>query len=371
MRTALIPIASLALAACSNASSSGGPPGDASTAADRPESADSSGPSGQPITAPAEQWTWVPFANALCGNGAATGIGINLTTRSRRVLVYLEGGGGCWSDLTCYTLKTAAHFTTGYSETDFATESTDPHFLALTDGFFDRSSAANPFADYSYVFVPYCTGDLHAGDNVVPYPSGTAHHVGFANMTSYLARLVPTFPAAERVILAGSSAGGFGALYNWWQTQQAFGAVRVNLIDDSGTFMPPDIESKGSGESQLRAQWDLAATLPPGCADCATRLDALYGFFAQQAPDHRGALLSYVQDSVLPGFFQISTSDFASGLTEELNTYFVPAANLHSFTNPGTGHVLWFVPSLMTGNVTVAQFLTEMVTDDANWMSVN
>jgi hypothetical protein len=50
-------------------------------------------------------------------------------------------------------------------------------------------------------------------------------------MAAYLKRIVPTFPDPSRVILSGSSAGGYGALANWWQTQQAFGDVRVDLID--------------------------------------------------------------------------------------------------------------------------------------------
>src|SRR5215468_7682801 len=53
-------------------------------------------PLGQPLTAPSEQWTWVDFPNTACGNGMPTGLAVNLTTKSSRVLVYLEGGGACW-----------------------------------------------------------------------------------------------------------------------------------------------------------------------------------------------------------------------------------------------------------------------------------
>ncbi|WP_437852784.1 hypothetical protein [Sorangium sp. So ce363] len=52
----------------------------------------------------AENWTWVPFSNAFCANGDAAGIGVNLTGKSKRVVVYLEGGGACWDEDTCYTL---------------------------------------------------------------------------------------------------------------------------------------------------------------------------------------------------------------------------------------------------------------------------
>ena len=37
---------------------------------------------GEPITAPAETWTFVPFPDAHCMNGESTGIGINLSDAS-------------------------------------------------------------------------------------------------------------------------------------------------------------------------------------------------------------------------------------------------------------------------------------------------
>ncbi|MFS8068976.1 MAG: hypothetical protein ACMG6S_21655, partial [Byssovorax sp.] len=73
-----------------------------------------SAPTGDPIVAPDEQWTWIPFDNAFCGNGSTTGIGVSLSKKSSRVVIYLEGGGACWSELTCNTLKTASNFNTGF-----------------------------------------------------------------------------------------------------------------------------------------------------------------------------------------------------------------------------------------------------------------
>ena len=81
------------------------------------------------------------FSDAFCGDGSTVGIGINPSSTGTRVLIYLEGGGACYDSLTCYTLQTAAYFTTGYSETDFTTEASSSNYLAQTDGFFDRTSA--------------------------------------------------------------------------------------------------------------------------------------------------------------------------------------------------------------------------------------
>src|SRR5262249_16882888 len=95
-----------------------------------------------PITAPSQTWTSVPFDDAFCGDGSATGLGVNLTAASNHVIVYLAPGGACWENTTCYVLHLAEHFTTGYGPTDFASDSTG--FLAQSGGFFDRSAAGNP-----------------------------------------------------------------------------------------------------------------------------------------------------------------------------------------------------------------------------------
>ncbi len=323
-------------------------------------------PKGEPITASPDQWTWVPFANAACADGLATGLGIYLSSASSKVLVYFEGGGACWNAETCYTLMTAAN-TTGYGPTEFQAESTDTSYLAMPGGFFDPTATANPFKDYSYVYLPYCTGDIFAGDNVATLGSNTAHFVGYENVTAYLSRIVPTFPAATRVVLAGSSAGGLGALWNWYQTQQAFGPVRVDLLDDSGTFMPSDIVPQNMGNSAAwTSAWNLASTSPP-CAACGMDPSALYGYYAQLFPSHRGALLSYTMDTVLPSFYGITTSQFTTGLGEDITNEFTPNANLGAFLDSTSGHALFFDPAAMAGSVTLQTWITQMVTDDAAW----
>lgn len=327
---------------------------------------------GAPITATPGQWTWVPFPNSACGNGSPTGIGVNLSSTATRVLIYLEGGGACWSQETCYTLQTTAYFTTGYTEADFTTESTDATYLAAPGSFFDRTATANPFKDYSYVYVPYCTGDIFGGSNVVSMGSNTAHFVGYADMTAYLERIVPTFPTVDRVILAGSSAGGYGAIINWEQTQNAFGSTRVDVIDDSGTFLPASVEAEGNGQVQTAiAAWKLTATTPPGCTTCASDPSTLYGYYAQKYPDHRAALLSYSQDSVLPTYYGISVTQFTTGLDDVLTTQFQPNANLGAFVDDASGHVLFLTPTLTSGGVTVQSWITSMVTDASTWATVN
>ncbi len=327
---------------------------------------------GMPITAPASTWTWVPFPDAYCANGEATGLGVNLGAPGSRVLIYLEGGGACWSDLTCYVLGTAVNISTGYGPTEFMGDVAA--YLEQPGGFFDRTTTANPFQEYSYVYLPYCTGDVFAGNAVtnIGGPSGATNFVGYRNMHAFLERLVPTFSTADRVYIAGSSAGGFGAAINWGQTQQAFGTTRVDLIDDSGTFMPADILAMVGGGylSMAEPVWDVSSILPPGCPTCLTDNSAIYKYYSAALPNSKGALLSYVADSTLPTYFGISTAQFTAGLTE-VQADLDSTTNLKYFFEAGPGHVLWSTPTLATNGVTLQTFLTQMTTDDPSWASVH
>ena len=186
-----------------------------------------------PITAPAESWSWVAFPDARCADGSTTGLGVNLTTRSEDVVVYFEGGGACWSELTCFTPIGLWTITAGYGAAAFAAEPT------IGSPPFDRTAAGNPFKDASYVFVPYCTGDLHAGTAVNAFGSHVVHQVGGLNVGAYLARLAGTFPGARRIYVTGSSAGGYAAQLSYPRFAAAFPQPELHLLADSAQAVQP------------------------------------------------------------------------------------------------------------------------------------
>jgi Pectinacetylesterase len=328
-------------------------------------SGDASFPLGTAITAPSDQWTWVPFADAVCGNGSSTGLGVNLSSASSDVLIYFEGGGACWNEFTCDSAMTASYFTSGYNEATFQAEATDTSYLSLPNGFFDRTASNNPFQGYSYVYLPYCSGDVFAGSATAEFGATTAYFEGFKNVGAYLARIIPTFPNTKHVVVAGSSAGGFGAAINWWRIRAAFPNARIDLIDDSGTPMPASI----STSSVQAPVWNLAQAFPPGCSGCAMDESRILGYYASIAGTNRLGLLSYYADSVLPAFFGITEEAFETGLTDDLDSYDTPGGQLQAFIVNASGHVLWFSPDLTTGsaNVSVRSFVTELVTDSSAW----
>ena len=319
---------------------------------------------GEPIDAPAEQWTWVPFDDAFCADGSTTGIGINPSEQAELVIIYLMGGGACWDDFTCYLLHTAAHIEGGYGAAEFG----DDVATYLSGGQFDRDDPDNPFRDASFVFIPYCTGDVHSGNRVANYSKPT-RHVGRANMRAYLQRIVPSFPNATRVLVAGSSAGGFGAAMNWGVVQEYFGGVRVDMLDDSGPPLPAPYMSE-SLEQAWRTQWGLDEGLPKGCADCLEDLDAVFRHYGEKYPESRFALLSYTQDSHTGTFFQLTGPEVEAGLDTLVQSSFAPYPQMHFFFVEGDGHVLLETPQVSQNGVVLIDWLAKMLGDDPSWASV-
>src|SRR5688572_22279448 len=64
------------------------------------------------------EWTWLDVPGAVCGLGQPTGFAVNVGTGTD-VLMYMEGGGLCWDELSCQVeipgfAALASYFQRGY-----------------------------------------------------------------------------------------------------------------------------------------------------------------------------------------------------------------------------------------------------------------
>lgn len=329
---------------------------------------------GAPITADPMTWTFIPFDDAFCMNGTSTGIGVNLNPASDRVLIYLEGGGACFDLITCAGVAGL----NGFGARDLANGE-----ATLARGLFARD-ATNPMADWNFVYVPYCTGDVHGGTNDAG-PSGR-HHVGYRNVTAYLRRLVPTFSTASLVLLAGRSAGGLGTLVNFDQVQRAFDCTQVHLLDDAGAVLGDDY-LKPCLQSTVRELWGVDAILPGGCPQCLCSdgggLSAIYPYLATRYPAARFGLISGTEDQTFRSFYSYGYSascripgnmpgeEFRAGLLEvrssmsafdNFRTFYVPG-DRHTFTGSS-------LASTSVGGTTLTDWVGQLVAEDPSWPHV-
>jgi hypothetical protein len=305
-------------------------------------------------------WSWVPVEGAMCRDGSPTGIGINLNPGSKELMIYLEGGGACYNALTC-GMNPSCFGPPGAQCSNTLGLNFDSRLgtsASGKDGLFNRTDSANPVKDWNFVYVPFCTGDVHAGnkpDGTVSGVSGTQHFVGYANMTRYLARLAPTFKGLDKVLLTGVSAGGFGAAANYVQTAKAFDPVPVYEIDDSGPPMEDPYLPKCLQQQWVQL-WGFDKTVLADCgSDCTDpsnyEIDATI-HVAKAYPKIPFGLIDSVDDGTITYFYgfgaqncsvvlpvQVSAPQYEAGLLDARTKLMAAGiTNVGGFIFPGTAH---------------------------------
>jgi hypothetical protein len=300
---------------------------------------------GAPLPASAVgEWLWVDFPDAFCRDGTTTGIGVR-RGESANLVVFFEGGGACFNGFTCFA--NPHHF-----------DGAD--FLEWSDkgggrGIFDATHADNPVRDWTAVYVPYCTGDVHAGDRrsvTIAEAPGEQRFAGYTNVDAFLRRVVPSFGAAPEVLVTGVSAGGFGAGFNFHRMARIFPG-KVTLLDDSGpvmrdTYLAPCLQA------QWRAVWALDETLPDSCADCFAAdgggIHRALEFLGARHPDQRMGFISSERDATISIFYGFGLKEcegfgaiypggqFLDGLHDFRDHVLKPAGNAGSYFVPGTDH---------------------------------
>lgn len=361
--------------------------------------------------APPTGWNWYNVAGSMCRDGSPSGVYVHKGTASKLV-IYLEGGGACTDDHFCsFNPNSVSQVLAGDGSTVFGTVAgtgagrqqpgvyTDASHTAAPAGLFDTSNAANPFKDWSQVYVPYCTGDVHFGtakNVMIPNVSTPQQFVGYDDMKLYIGRIVPTFKnTVNQVVITGASAGAFGAALNFSMVQDAFGSVPVIALDDSGppfndTYMPVCLQEN------WRQVWGFANSLPPDCTECKQPdgggggLVHLADFLLRKHPNARIGILSSVQDEVIRLFYSMgldncmnyaeadpvplflaesdptmffSADNYTAGLNA-LRTAYVSTGKLSTYYMSGQIHQHIFRPEFFTstaGSITEAQWAQDFI----------
>lgn len=341
-------------------STTGEPPttGDAESSADDSGTggaSDSDGTTGEPSPYDGEPlpnaddgvWTWVDFPEARCRDGSATGIGVRYGAGTG-LAFYFEGGGACFNTLTC-----------GANPSHFDAANFNSVKQGGNGGLFNAANPENPLADWTFIYVPYCTGDVHAGnrqDATLQGVVGPQQFVGYNNVGHYLNRVVPTFLGdVDHVLVTGQSAGGFGAAFNYDRIAEAFPNDKVTLLDDSGPPMSDEFMATCL-QKQWREAWGLNETMPADCANCFPEdgggIVELGKYLGEKWPDQRLGLISSLNDETIRFFFGFGQNDcqslipssvpadtFAMGLADLRDNWLVePDATWGSFFIPGSQH---------------------------------
>ncbi len=230
-----------------------------------------------------------------------------------KLLIYLEGGGGG----------------TDWISTKFKTFTLSPKreisSLISQMGIFDLTDKDNPFRDWTIVFVPYGTGDLHTGNRVVKYDSifpfheKKVYHTGFVNFNT-LMRWIASQNNYDEVVLSGSSAGGYGVGLNFFRANELLDCP-LTVISDAG----PDIisfQNSGFSLERTNLSWGFLDNIPREAREYVEKAgDPIYllnwAFSRDEFSDMKYGIMADLRDMLLSTvYMKIGPSNYRDRLLD-------------------------------------------------------
>ncbi len=321
------------------------------------------------------QWqTVAPAGDTRCSDGSAYRFFVHPGDPGK-LLVEFEGGGACWSGATC--------------EQDIYTKriTQDPETArqqGLLQGIYDRTNAENPFRDFTHIYIPYCSGDLHWGNRTQSYRGAAGNsysieHRGAANAVAALNWAGANVANPSQVVVAGCSAGGYGATL--WSAQIArryAGATLRHLSDSAAGVVTP-----GFFETLLPT-WGVSDVWPSFIpALDLSRLDPkalalpdLYAGIAGYYPLASFSQFNTRSDTTQTFFYALSkgslglndSAEWTAGMTASVDRIEAQNPNFDSFIAGGAQHCVINQASFYTmsaGGRRVVDWVKALVTTGA------
>lgn len=273
----------------------------------------SCGPENADFDAPRGVWTRIPVDSekwgTRCGDGSDYSFWIRLAPEGEpldQVLIGLQGGGVCVFEEDCAARLAA-------SPGLFTADDDEP----LSVGIASNDPEVSPFANYTKVYLPYCTQDVFAGGGVVEnLGSVQLPRFGSVNLRASIqmvrdllwqkmdAEGEDGFRSDKIIALFGGwSAGAYGTLYNYHWLLDDLQWPRTIAFPDAGMALDNGSPLGVSGIGLLKLpSWGFRPMLPPYCfiADCAVG-PVLYEAISPrllQVPEQQMLIVSNPKDDI-------------------------------------------------------------------------
>lgn len=309
------------------------------------------------------QWeTVAPAGDTVCSDGSPYRFFVHRGNPAK-LLIEFEGGGACWNANTCE------------AEVYNKRVISDPEAARVTgalQGIYDRSNSANPVRDFTHVYIPYCTGDLHWGNAVATYAGSNGaplpiQHKGAVNAATALSWAADNVAAPEQVVVAGCSAGGYGAALWSAKIAKAYPGARLVELADSAAGVVPE----GFFASTL-SSWNVASAWPDFIPDLALdrvdpltlTLPRLYTSVATFFPTASFAQFNTRSDLVQTFFYSLAKgtisatdgTDWSARMVANVEEISAANPNFRAYLAPGTEHCVINRASFYTQSVGGVRF---------------
>ena len=236
---------------------------------------------------------------------------------------------------------------------------------SIRQGLFDVANDENPVRDFTMVFVPYCTGDMHLGARRVDYELGgtpprtfSVRHQGAENVDAVLEWVYTNIRSPRIVFVAGSSTGAVATPVIAAQVARHYPRARVvQLGDAAGAYRSDSIP-------QMLAQWGAIDQLQNDAAfrnidSSAFSFQRLYTASARAATRVRYAQFNTVDDATQLAMLAqlgVKGTTVARLLARNLEQVHEGTPFFRAYTAPGRSHSILRSPAFYTTTVGGVRF---------------
>jgi hypothetical protein len=292
---------------------------------------------------------------AICFLGDQYQVNIRRGT-SRNLLIYLEGGGACWNYDTCYVARIAK---------------TSPNPL-FGDGILNAENPDNPLRDWNVVYGSYCDGSVFSGSNIVDYRGNRSYHHGLQNISAVVTLAQREFPNPDRIMVSGSSGGGYGTYSGYGVTRVAYPDAPIIVFNDSG----PGLQNPDTPETNQERldNWQFQPLVPPDCTDCPIQYSYLTDWALANDPSLRVSYFSYLQDGVIRFFLSLGADAYEMFLRDVTGVIHSRHPDrFQRFFIEGGAHTILELPTFYTttsGGVSLRDWTADFISDGPRWQDV-
>lgn len=226
------------------------------------------------------------------------------------LMVHFEFGGACSDYKTCGSILSGGTVIT--LAPSYTTSS-----MSQTAGIFANSNTKNPFRNWTIIFVPFGTGDIHMGNRVVKYTSGlssrTVHHAGYVNAITAL-RWAKAQGNWNKVVVTGSSAGGFGTILHAWSAYKIFNQP-IYTVNDSGPGLNGKPGTTNGDSAEMGERWGSWDSFPAGAiTDRSKQILHFVNYTLDNCPSCYYGLFETQRDSTIADYEGLSGTEHQTQL---------------------------------------------------------
>ncbi len=249
------------------------------------------------------QWYRVPVAGGKTADGSEYHIYIRKGTTDH-LCVFLSGGGIAWNPYTADRPVTGGRVLAWQPNYYWNNLRPFTQVFNIGVGITDNNARRNPFRDWNFIVITYATGDMHLGRNNYRYTNKEGEEKclyfhGYENFMLSMRIGKTLFPQADKLLIAGESAGAFAVPALAEQIHQEFypACHDVTLFSDSALLLNKD------WKKTARDVWNVR---PETLADIKGRnltFDWYRALYRRRGEQYKYLFACSVRDYLLSAFY--------------------------------------------------------------------